>query len=393
MVDRRTLIKNIAAAGLACQFMPRLSFASTAGSHDRKFILIILRGALDGLGAVPAHGDPGYIKQRGELAFETSQTLKLDGMFSLNPALKNLHRMFLAGEANIIHAVATPYRSRSHFDGQDVLESGHDKALSGQTGWLGRLLSENNTHDQNAIALSNGIPLVLRGSQNSTSWAPSRLPGVDDDLIQRLKYLYQNDDLLKHSFEQAVMADKIAATAMKGNKNRGFRQNLSQSARHAVKFLKADDRLNIAILEGYGWDTHVRQGTTKGPLANKLKDLDDSLGLIKEQLGKIWGKTAVAVVTEFGRTVWVNGNGGTDHGTAGVAFLAGGAVKGGQVITDWPGLKTADLYQERDLYPTMDIRAMFKGILHDHMKVNSDVIENKLFRDSVKIKALGGLIS
>ncbi len=392
MIKRRQFLKNVTAAGLGLQFLPRLSFAATAGAGDRKFILIILRGGMDGLGAVPAHADPGYAALRGELAFGTNETLKLDGMFSLNPALKNLHDMFRAGQASIIHAVASPYRARSHFDGQDVLESGHHKALAGQTGWLGRLLLEGGEQKQTAIALSHGIPLVLRGSQNGTSWAPSRLPGVDDDLIMRLKYLYQNDEMLKHSLEQAVMADSIASSAMMGNKKRNFRQNLAISARHAVKFLKADSRLNIAIMESYGWDTHVRQGTVKGPLANGLRDLDRGLGLIKSGLGQDWDNTVVAVVTEFGRTVWVNGNGGSDHGTAGVAFLAGGAINGGRVITDWPGLGKQNLYQERDLYPTMDIRAVFKGILHDHLQVSPDVIERKLFPDSTKTRAMDRLI-
>ncbi len=392
MIKRRQFLGNIAAAGLGLQFLPRLSFAATTGAGERKFILIILRGGMDGLGAVPAHADPGYAALRGELAFETNETLKLDGMFSLNLALKNLHAMFQANEASIIHAVASPYRARSHFDGQDVLESGHQKVLAGQTGWLGRLLSENGDQQQNAIALSHGIPLVLRGSRNGTSWAPSRLPGVDDDLIIRLKYLYQNDDMLKHSLEQAVMADRIASSAMMGHKKRSFRQNIAASAEHAVKFLKADSRLNMAILESYGWDTHVRQGTVKGPLANGLKDLDNGLGLIRSGLGQDWDNTVIAVVTEFGRTVRVNGNGGSDHGTAGVAFLAGGAINGGRVITDWPGLVSHNLYQGRDLYPTMDIRAVFKGILHDHLRVRPDVIERKLFQDSAKIRAMDGLI-
>ncbi len=393
MVTRRRLIKNIAAASLTVPFLPALSFAATAGAQDRKFILIILRGALDGLAAVPAIGDPDYASQRGELAFAPHETLKLNGLFSLNPALKNLHHMYQSGDANIIHAVASPYRDRSHFDGQDVLENGQAASLTGQTGWLGRLLPATENIGQNAIALSNGVPLILRGSQNSTSWAPSRLPRIDDDLIARLKYLYQNDDTLFQSLEQAVMADRIAASAMMGDKNRGFRQKLSISANHAAQFLKTNQSLNIAVLEGFGWDTHVRQGTVNGSLAYTLKDLDDSLGLFKEKLGPIWKQTAIAVVTEFGRTVRANGNGGTDHGTAGVAFLCGGAIAGGRVLTDWPGLKTTNLYQERDIYPTMDIRALFKGILRDHLQISSDIIETKLFSNSSNISPLNGIIS
>ncbi len=388
MIKRRQFIKNAAAAGLASQFLPRMSFAATPGAGDRKFILIILRGAMDGLGAVPAYSDPAYARQRGQIALEQSQTLKLDGLFALHPSLNNLHSIYRAGQANIIHAVASPYRARSHFDGQDVLETGQDKAFADSSGWLGRLLS---TQSEKGIALSHGLPLILRGSDNGTSWAPSRLPGVDDDLIRRLEMLYENDPMLNHSLEQAVMTNDIAAASMMGGKKRGFRQSITLSAGHAVKFLKADDHVNIAVLESYGWDTHARQGTTKGPLTNGLKDLDNGLGLIKKELGPLWQKTAVAVVTEFGRTVWANGNVGTDHGTGGVAFLTGGAVQGGRIITDWPGLRTQDLYQERDLYPTTDIRSLFKGIIRDHLMIKPDVVEDKIFQNSGTVKALGGL--
>lgn len=392
MINRRKILQFLGTSALAFPFLPQVSFASTTSATDKKFILIILRGAMDGLGAVPAYGDPGYAKQRGALAFSENEILKLDGLFGLNPALKNLHDMYRVGEVNILHAIASPYRSRSHFDGQDILESGADQSMSGQSGWLGRLLNQQGgPDDHKAIALAHGLPLILRGSDRSTNWAPSQLPGLSDDLIMRLRQMYQNDKILKNSLEQALMADEIAASAMKGDKPRRRRQSLQTSAGHAVKFLTADNSPNIAILEGYGWDTHTGQGTTKGPLANSLQDLDQALGILKQQLGRDWQNTAVAVVTEFGRTAWVNGNNGTDHGTGGVAFLLGGAVMGGNVITDWPGLQSKDLYQDRDLYPTRDLRTLFKGILQDHLLVNPAVIEAKIFPKSQDAKAMEGL--
>lgn len=396
MLNRRTFVIS-STLGAVATLLPRVPFAATKA--DARFILVILRGALDGLAAVPAYGDGNYASKRGALAI-TSPTQKLDGMFALHPSLTNLYQRYREKELIVFHAVASPYRERSHFDGQDLLESGTAELQGARDGWLNRALSgmpatKSRKTDQVAVALAQNVPLVLRGDAAVNSWAPSRLPDTDADTLQRIADLYSTDEYFATRLQSALAAEGIAGegmmdTGMGGGKRdplNGF--NSVTSA--AGKFLAAPDGPRVAVIEVSGWDTHANQGAEQGQLANRLRALDQGLETLRTSLGSAWKDTALLVVTEFGRTVAVNGTRGTDHGTATCAFLTGGAIAGGRVIADWAGLATSDLYQQRDLKPTLDLRSVFKGVLGEHLGVSEAHLEGRVFPASRGVHGLDGL--
>jgi uncharacterized protein (DUF1501 family) len=391
MTDRRAFMRGALAAG-ATAALPRFVFADVA-THAR-FVLVLLRGALDGLAAVPPYGDGAYAAKRGALAM-TSPQLKLDGMFALHPSLTHLHERFQAQELIVFHAVASPYRERSHFDGQDLLENGTSAPKAAHDGWLNRALpllpgAKRRATDGLALALAQNVPLVLRGDARVGSWAPSRLPDADSDTLQRIADLYSTDPYFASRLQSALSADDIAGEGMGGGR-RDPLNALNSVAAAAGKFLAAADGPRIAVLEAGGWDTHANQGAERGQLANRLRGLDLALNTLHASLGAAWAKTAVLVVTEFGRTVAVNGTAGTDHGTATCAFLAGGAVAGGRVVTDWPGLGNSSLYEGRDLRPTLDLRSIVKGVLATHLGAPESGLEEQIFPGSRAAQPLDGL--
>ena len=393
-VNRRTFVISSLLGGVAT-LLPRMPVAAV--NPDARFALVILRGALDGLGAVPAHGDGHYAGKRGQLAI-TAPAQKLNGMFALHPSLTHLYERYGQKELIVFHAVASPYRERSHFDGQDLLENGLSQLNGERDGWLNRALStlpaaKARSTDKIALALAQNVPLVLRGDAAVTSWAPSRLPNADADTLERIADLYSTDEYFASRLQSALAADGIAGegmSAMQGKRDplNGFAAVTSA----AGKFLAAADGPRVAVIEVGGWDTHANQGAEQGQLANRLRSLDLGLEGLRTSLGAAWKDTAMLVVTEFGRTVAVNGTRGTDHGTATCALLLGGAVQGGRVIADWPGLATADLYQQRDLKPTRDLRSIFKGVLAEHLGATERDLETKVFPDSRNVAVLEGLI-
>ena len=388
MVSRRDILKGASAAAMASG-IPGLTFA-TADSEAR-FVLVILRGAADGLAIAAPYGDGNYRKIRGELALpapgDSGGLNKLDGLFGLHPSLPNVYEQYRENQALIVHAVASPYRERSHFDGQDVLENGAGQVGSLRDGWLNRALEPlgGALGDQVAIAMAQNTPLVLRGDNSVTSWAPSQLPDAEESTLRRLQDLYASDEFFATRLTQALDAQAIADsdTGMEQMRSRGNdAEQLRTMMQAAARFLTADDGPRIAVLEASGWDTHANQGTSTGSLANRLEGLDDGLLTLRSGLGDAWSRTVVAVVTEFGRTVAVNGTRGTDHGTASAAILLGGAVAGGRVVTDWPGLRGSDLYQGRDLMPTTDIRSVFKAVLAEHLELPKTHLESIVFPGS-----------
>jgi uncharacterized protein (DUF1501 family) len=394
MTTRRVFVHNAVAAGLAT-LMPRCLLANANAQGDARFVLVILRGALDGLAAVPAYGDGSYASKRGALAI-TAPQYRLDGMFALHPSLAHLHERYVAKELIVFHAVASPYRDRSHFDGQDLLENGTTQPKAAHDGWLNRLLptlSVSNARgtDRVAMALAQNVPLVLRGHSPVGSWAPSRLPDADADTLQRVADLYANDAYFATRLQSALAADSIAAAGM-GAARRDPLNAIGAAASAAGRFLAASDGPRIAVIEASGWDTHANQGAEGGQLANRLRGLDQGLDALRTALGEAWRRTAVLVVTEFGRTVAVNGTRGTDHGTATSAFLVGGAIAGGRVIADWPGLATSALHEGRDLRPTLDLRSVCKGVLGSHLAAPERDLEERVFPDSASARALDGLI-
>jgi uncharacterized protein (DUF1501 family) len=394
IMNRRSFVISSVLGG-AATLLPGLPIA--AARVDARFVLVILRGALDGLGAVPAFGDSHYAAKRGQLAI-TAPTQKLNGTFALHPSMTHLYERYQQRQLIVFHAVASPYRERSHFDGQDVLENGMPQLRGQRDGWLNRALpvlpiSQSRNTDEVALALAQNVPLVLRGAAAVNSWAPSRLPNADADTLQRIADLYSTDEYFASRLQSALAADGIAGEGMSAMSDKRDPLNGFNAVTAAAgKFLAAADGPRIAVIEVGGWDTHANQGAEQGQLANRLRSLDQGLEALRTSLGAAWEDTAMLVVTEFGRTVAVNGTRGTDHGTATCAFLAGGAVAGGRVVADWPGLATAALYQQRDLKPTMDLRSVFKGVLAEHVGVSERDLETKVFPDSRAAPIVEGMI-
>jgi uncharacterized protein (DUF1501 family) len=420
---RRFLFSTGALA--ASTVLPNVLFAQTGGSA--RLVVVILRGALDGLAAVPPYADPDYAGLRRELAIAApgaaDGALALDNTFGLHPSLGFLHERYLAGELVVFHAVASPYRDRSHFDGQNVLENGLTKPIGTADGWLNRALAAlprgAGQPGERAVAISQNIPLILRGEAPVISKSPQVTPDVDEELLTRLADLYSKDDWFSARLSEAVqtekmvddggnMADAVAMTAPAVAKQPAVTQpameastaaprtaapdRVSGVARMAATLMRSDGGPDVAVIEAGGWDTHANQGGVKGALAQRLAGLDQALRALADELGPLWPQTAVLVVTEFGRTAAMNGTRGTDHGTGGCAFLAGGAVRGGRVMADWPGLARTALLDNRDLRPTLDLRSVFKGVLDEHMHVGAKTLATRIFPDSSGARPLQGLM-
>jgi len=402
-MQRREFIRSSMLASLS-MCLPRVSFGRV--DSESRFVLIILRGAMDGLAAVAPYGEKHYENLRGELALDkpgsTKGALKLDGLFALHPSLNNLYACYQQKELVVLHAIASPYRERSHFDGQDLLENGTTQPHAAIDGWLNRALpgmkGMHRDSEEFAMAFAHNVPLVLRGVQRVGSWVPSKLPATDDDTLQRIEQMYATDPYFASRLQTAMQTDAIANEKEDGSDNNSMSPNkignstLSAITSAAAKMLKQVDGPRVAVMDATGWDTHANQGAANGQLATRLSGLDTAIDTLRSELGAVWQQTVVVIATEFGRTVAVNGTRGTDHGTASCAFAVGGAINGGRVIADWPGLASHQLYQGRDLMPTTDLRALFKGVLLEHMGVSELSLESRVFANSHNLKPLSGLI-
>jgi uncharacterized protein (DUF1501 family) len=395
--SRRALLLG-GAAFAAWAYLPK--FARAADGRDPRVIVVILRGALDGLATVAPVGDPDYAGLHGSIALNSSgphAALMLDSFFAMHPSMPEFARMYREKHAAVIHAVSTPYRDRSHFDGQDVLESGFAGPGRVQSGWLNRAIEAlpRGERVMSGLAVGPTTPLVLRGAAPTVGWAPVTLPQAADDTATRLMELYSHrDPSLALALSQGLQLDKAAqGDDMKPKPGANGAGAMRLVARGAAKLMAADDGPRIAALAFDGWDTHANEGGPVGRLAQLLGGLDGALAEFESGLGERWRDTVVVVATEFGRTARINGTEGTDHGTGTIALLAGGAVKGGRVVADWPGLKPANLYQARDLAPTTDLRAVIKGVLHDHLGLGERVLAETVFPDSAAAKPMKGLIA
>lgn len=395
LTRRRFLVSSGAWAASAA--LPGVLFAHTGGGA--RLVVVILRGALDGLAAVPPHADPHYAELHRELAISApgaaDGALELDGTFGLHPSFAFLHERYLAGELLVFQAVASPYRDRSHFDGQNVLENGLTKPLGSADGWLNRALAAlprgAGNSAERAVALSQNVPLILRGDAPVISKSPQLSSDVDEELLSRLADLYSKDDWFSARLSEAVQTEKL------GDEGRAARPSTATDkiggvTRMAAALMRSEGGPEVAVIEASGWDTHANQGGAKGTLAQRLAGLDRALRTLADELGPLWPQTAVLVVTEFGRTAAMNGTRGTDHGTGGCAFLAGGAVRGGRVVADWPGLARTALLDNRDLRPTLDLRSVFKAVLDEHMHVDARALATRIFPDSSGARPLKGLV-
>ncbi len=392
----------VATGGLS---VSRVAFAAPCAG-DARFVFVILRGALDGLAAVPPVGDPDYARLRGTLAMaapgQNQGALPLDGTFALHPSLTFLHDCWQQKTLGIVHAVATPYRERSHFDAQDLLESGMARPHAATSGWLNRALGglpQGCKQGSNGIALGANIPLAMRGPVEVASWSPSRLPQLDADTLQRLGDLYAQDPTLSVRLADALAVEAVregsksdeGGMSGQGRAGGGLAGVVVETAKSAARFLAQPEGPRVAVFDTTGWDTHANQGAAEGLLALRLATLDRALGALRENLGETWRHTVVLLATEFGRTAAVNGTRGTDHGTGAAAFLLGGAVAGGHVAGSWPGLSASALHQGRDLAATTDLRAVMKGVLMEHLAISPDYLERQVFPDSRSSGVLKGL--
>ena len=401
---RRALLGS-GAGCFAWAFMPAL--ARAAGARDMRLVTVVLRGALDGLSAVAPLGDPAYAGLHGALALRPDgdhPALPLDGFFALNPAMPTFARLFRAGQAAVVHATATGYRERSHFDGQDVLESGQPVPGLTASGWLNRAIAALPAGERvgtPGLAVGAVAPLVIRGPAPVLGWAPQAGPAAaGTDLAGRVLDLYaRRDPALGSALAQGLATERLAAPGMAGpggerrGGDMGSPQGMRQAAEGAARLLAAPDGPRIAALAFDGWDTHANEGGATGRLAQLLGGLDGAVAALEAGLGEHWRDTTVVVATEFGRTVHINGTVGTDHGTGTVALLAGGALRGGLVLADWPGLGPAQLHEGRDLKPTTDLRAILKGVLAAQWGLSDDVLARTVFPGSDGVKPMTRLFA
>lgn len=379
--------------------LPGAVFAAVSG--DLRFVVVLLRGALDGMAAVAPIGDPLYLEKRGAIALkppgDSGGTIALDQFFALHPALGAVEPYYRSGELLFVHAAGNGYHTRSHFDAQDLMETGLTVKQGESDGWLNRaiVLLQGGDKARLGLAVGGAVPLILRGKAQVASWEPQGVGAIDNDLIAALGRIYARDPLLGPALAEGIKAQAFSSSVLgddtmaKGGMGFGPKA-FAALAQAAGKLIAAPRGPRIAALDMGGWDTHVNQGAETGRLAQNMEGFAAGLDALAKAMGPAWHQTVVVAVTEFGRTVAVNGNNGTDHGTASVVFVMGGAVKGGRVAGDWPGL--AQLQDNRDLRMTTDARAVMKAVLRDHFGLARNVLDTKVFPDTAGIKPFDGLL-
>ena len=385
-MDRRTFICGMCAGGVATFTSPTLSLATVPGSG--KLVFVLLRGGLDGLSAVVPYGDRDYQDVRGAMAFKKTDLAVLNDHFGLAPGLHPLKQLWDQGELAVAHAMAIPYRTRSHFDGQAILETGLDAPRGSSDGWLNRLLQVMEGK-RSGIAVAAGLPLSLSGAHPVKTWSPANLGVVDDGYVDRLHVLYRHDPRLLNRFEAALQMPEVG---MMGTSRSGGRQQIESILGVTARFLREPDGPNLAAVEFSGWDTHANQGQQGGQLDRLLGQLARGILTFKSQVGSTWDQTTIVVMTEFGRTARPNGTGGTDHGTAGAGFIIGPNLSRSRVLSDWPGLANKALYENRDLRPTLDTRTVLKAAIAGCFDLNRNQL-NRIFPGADHLKGLPDLMS
>ncbi|WP_417600993.1 DUF1501 domain-containing protein [Pararhodobacter oceanensis] len=387
MLNRRIFLQLSGAGVIAALHRSGTAFAQTQG--EKRFVFIFLRGGLDGLHALPPFVDAAYRRLRPTLALAGDQVVGLDGYFGLNAALSGLMPLYQAGELALIPAAATRYRERSHFDGQNMLENGSGRPFGARDGWLNRAILGLNGGDRRlGLALGPSVPLLMQGVAGIRTFAVSPLPEVDDDFLFRMGQLYQNDPLFAQAFSAAQAAVQ-PATALTMMDRPLAQRDFAISAQVAAELLAAPEGPRIAAMEMQGWDTHHMQ---QGRLNALLAELAQGIVDLRHGLGAAWGDTVVMVASEFGRTAAENGSRGTDHGTGGLVMLAGGAVAGGQILGDWPGLSARALYESRDVAPLNTCESLFKAVLTQHLGLAESFVEDGVFPDSRGTAPIEGVI-
>lgn len=379
MLTRRQFLSHLA-GGCSLLLWPGAMTLADGVDQPQRLLVVLLRGAMDGLAAVPSLGEPRFASLRGELALPREATRQLDDTFALHPSLAFCHRLFQRQEFAVVHACGLPYRGRSHFDAQDCLENGSDGPDGSRTGWLNRAVGE--LQGMEGLSIASAQPLMVRGDAPFMTWSPTPGKQGPDALARYVADLYREDERLSEPFEQALASQQIVPDGSGGGGGQ-----LAGVMQAAGRFLSAENAPRVTMVQDGGWDTHARQNAV---LKRKLKGLDVGMKRLQASLGSHWRHTAVVVVTEFGRTVGINGTRGTDHGTASSVLLAGGAVRGGRVHGEWPGLSR--LRDNRDLIAAQDMRSVLKGVLRDHLHLDAQALDTSVFPDSRDARPLNGLI-
>jgi len=370
---RRTVLGLLGATSLSPSIL-------ADGIDNRKFIFVLLRGGMDGLSALMPD-EENISSLRHKLLPSLDTRLNLSNNFRLHPSLKNLKILYDQGDVSFIHACSTSYRARSHFEAQDMLEILAQNNI--REGWLNRVLS---AISGNGLAIARVVPLALQGTQKVANWSPPLFDSAPEDLLDRLSILYANDPEFSLSLKIA-RESKISGMPLNRRMNRRFTFEYPIALKALGERMSIEGGPGIGMVALDGWDTHVNQAYE---LTQKFTGLDDGLLALKQELGPHWANTCIVVASEFGRTVAVNGTGGTDHGTGGLMMLLGGAVNGGTMYGDWPGIRKKDLYQGRDLTPANDVSAVLKGVLRDHLGIDQRILNTSIFPNSGR--AFDGLI-
>ncbi len=433
-LNRRSALFAAAGLGISVTFLGRAVYAASEGDiAKRKLVVFICRGAMDGLSVSPPIGDANYQSLRTEIAIagfgQPNGALQLDSTFGLHPRLETVHALALKGEARIAPAIATPDRARSHFEAQDVLESGQP-ATQATSGWLNRAMeSLSASRTVHAMSVGPQEPLILRGRMEAASWSPGGIKERDPRLAQILTDLYAGDALLAPALASGLQTEAMAAIATAPDTNAMAAQPAAmqpaamqqpagaaqsspqqlqayaaqqqqQAANQArklgdtlAKFMLEPNGPQIAAVSLDGFDTHANQGAADGQLATRLRGLDAAIDGLSSGLGPEWKNTVVVVATEFGRTARMNGTKGTDHGTASTALVLGGALKKGGIIGDWPTLQQARLFENRDTAPTLDMRGLFKGVLADQLGVDRRALDTTVFPDSTGVPPVVAIVA
>lgn len=391
-MNRRKFLFGMCAGGVATLAAPLWSFARLPGRG--RLVFVLLRGAMDGLASVVPYGDPRYTSARGSLAFPREELTRLDDLFALPPGLAPLAELWQANELALTHAMSIPYRTRSHFDAQAVLETGLSAPSGAADGWLNRLL-QIMEGKRSGLAIAAGLPRSLDGEFPVATWAPSRLGVTTDAYVDRLHLLYRDDRALADPFEAALLLDSTVGEPASGRDSDPAASRESRSPRPgqgggslmaaAARLLRAPDGPNVAALELSGWDTHVGQGVVAGALDRRLAVLAEGILALRAGMGEVWNRTTVVVMTEFGRTARPNGSGGTDHGTAGAGFVIGPRVARSRVFADWPGLSEKELFEGRDLRPTLDTRAVLKAVIASTFELTTSQV-HRVFPESTQVE-------
>ena len=385
-ISRRDFLKGTATSLFLAGFnLPALA----TSSRKKNLVVIMLRGGMDGLCAVPIIGDKNFEKRRKSILIE--DTIKLNSDFALHPRLIGFNKCWNENTGTIVHATSIPYKQRSHFEGQNLMESGGRVPYQEKTGWVGRAMKLANLQGD-GLALSLPMPLLLRGIPKNNNYFPTwgRLPRKDTlDLLKSVYAESSEDELL----QMMDFIKKRKDEQMIGGTGGGDRQKNKNLARQAAKYLRKSDGPRVAVFEVHGFDTHAAQGGVDGTHTKCLVEMDEIIKNLKENLQEAYKDTIILTVTEFGRTIKQNGGNGTEHGYGTAIFMAGGLLKKSQVHTDWPGLKRKEMYEGRDLNATIDARSVYASAMStvfdlDFKRIQKDVfwgedlqnLSDKLFK-------------